>query len=128
GGVKVHALLRRSRLHEAEQVALIVRERLASDPDARIGILVQGRSHLVHSVAELAGQGIAFRATDIDPLGERPVVLDLLSLTRALAHLADRTAWLAVLRAPWCGLTLEALYTLFGDDREATIVELLRDP
>ena len=128
GGVKVHALLRRSRLYEAEQVALIVRERLASDPDARVGILVQGRSHLVQIVAELAGQGIAFRATDIDPLGERPVVLDLLSLTRALAHLADRPAWLAVLRAPWCGLTLEALYKLFGDDREATIVELLRDP
>ena len=35
GGVKVHALLRRSRLYEAEQVAAIVRERLASDPDAR---------------------------------------------------------------------------------------------
>ena len=128
GGVKVHALLRRSRLYEAEQVAAIVQERLAADPGARIGILVQGRSHLLHVVAALAGQGIAFRATDIDPLGERPVVLDLLSLTRALAHLADRPAWLAVLRAPWCGLTLEALYTLAGDDREATILELIRDP
>ena len=128
GGVTVHALLRRSRLYEAEQVAGIVRERLAEDPSARIGILVQGRSHLVHVVAELARQGIAFRATDIDPLGERPVVLDLLALTRALAHLADRPAWLAVLRAPWCGLTLGALYALAGDDREATIAELLRDP
>ncbi len=128
GGVTVHALLRRSRLYEAEQIAAIVRERLAADPGARIGILVQGRSHLLHVVAEFARQGIAFRATDIDPLGERPVVLDLLSLTRALAHLADRPAWLAVLRAPWCGLTLGALYALVGDDREATIAELLRDP
>ncbi len=128
GGVLVHALLRRSRLYEATQIAAIVAERLAADAQARIGILVQGRSHLLHVVAELARQGIAFRATDIDPLDERPVVLDLLALTRALAHLADRPAWLAVLRAPWCGLTLESLHALVGDDREATLAELLRDP
>jgi ATP-dependent helicase/nuclease subunit A len=128
GGVQVHALLRRSRLYEAEQVAAIVRERLATEPAARIGILVQGRNHLVGVVAALARQGIAFRATDIDPLGKRPVVLDLLALTRALAHHADRPAWLAVLRAPWCGLTLAALYALLGDDRDATVPELLRDP
>ena len=56
--------------------------------DARIAILVQGRSHLIEIVGELARRGIAFQATDIDPLGARPGVLDLLALTRALAHLA----------------------------------------
>jgi len=128
GGVRLHALLRRSRLHEAEEVAAVVRDRLHADRAASIGILVQGRSHLVHIVAELARQGIEFRATDIDPLGERPVVLDLLALTRALAHHADRTAWLAILRAPWCGLTLAELHALVGDDRDAPISERLRDP
>jgi len=128
GGVQVHALLRRSRQYEAVQVASIVRERLDAAPEARIGILVQGRSHLLHVVTELALAGIAFRATDIDPLGERPAVLDVLALTRALAHLADRAAWLAVLRAPWCGLTLDVLHTLVGDERDATVVELIEDP
>jgi ATP-dependent exoDNAse (exonuclease V) beta subunit len=128
GGVRVHALLRRSRSYEAQQVAAIVRERLAADAKARVGILVQGRSHLVQIVAELARARIAFRATDIDPLDRRPAVLDLLSLARALSHLADRPAWLAVLRAPWCGLSLAALHALCGDDREATVVEVLRDP
>ena len=128
GGVRVHTLLRRSRAMEAQQVAAIVRDRHAADPKASIGILVQGRSHLVQIVAELARAGIAFRATDVDPLGERPVVLDLLALTRALSHLADRPAWLAVLRAPWIGLSLESLHALVGDDRDATVVELLRDP
>ena len=128
GGVRVHALFGRSRLYEAEQVAAIVRARLATEPEARIGILVQGRSHVVDVVAELARQGIAFRATDIDPLGGRPAVLDLLALTRALAHLADRPAWLAALRAPWCGLTLGVLHALVGDDRESTVFELLGDP
>jgi ATP-dependent exoDNAse (exonuclease V) beta subunit len=128
GGVRVHALLRRSRLYEAQQVATIAEARLRECSKARVGILVQGRSHLVDVVAELARRGIAFRATDIDPLGARPVVLDLLALTRAIAHPADRPAWLAVLRAPWCGLRLEALHALVADDREATVMELLRDP
>ena len=128
GGVRVHPLLRRSRLQEAEQIADIVAGRLREDPDADVGILVQGRSHLIHVVAALTQRGVAFRATDIDPLGSRPAVLDLLALTRALAHPADRPAWLAVLRAPWCGLALDALHRLAGDEREATLAELLCDP
>jgi ATP-dependent exoDNAse (exonuclease V) beta subunit len=91
-------------------------------------VLVQSRSHLVDIVAELARQGIAFNATDIDPLGKRPAVLDLLALTRALAHLADRAAWLSVLRAPWCGLTLADLHVLVGDDRYVAVIERLREP
>ena len=60
-------------------------------------------------------------------VGERPVVLDLLSLARALSHLGDRAAWLAVLRAPWCGLTLADLHALVADAPERSIVDLLRD-
>ena len=128
GGVQIHPLLRRSRQHEAEQVADVIERRLGEDSQARIAVLVQGRKHLLHIVATLASRGIAFQATDIDPLGERPIVLDLLALTRALAHLGDRIAWLGVLRAPWCGLSLAELYLLAGDDLEATVPERLKEP
>ncbi|MGB5103077.1 MAG: UvrD-helicase domain-containing protein [Steroidobacteraceae bacterium] len=128
GSVTVHALFRRSRVYEAEQVAETVRRRLAEDATGRIGIIVQARNHLVNIVAELARRGIAFQATDIDPLAARPIVLDLLALTRAIAHAADRPAWLAVLRAPWCGLTLADLHALCADDRDATVAKLLGDP
>ncbi len=48
------------------------------------------------------------------PLRERMVVRDLVQLTRALYDLADRAAWLAVLRAPWCGARLATLTALSG--------------
>jgi ATP-dependent exoDNAse (exonuclease V) beta subunit len=128
GGVRVHALFRRSRVLEASLVVDVVERRLAEDAEADVAILVQGRSHLLHIVGELARRGVQFQATDIDPLGERPIVLDLLALTRAIAHPADRPAWLTVLRAPWCGLTLAELHALCGDDRYATLPQLLREP
>jgi ATP-dependent helicase/nuclease subunit A len=127
GGVQVHALLRSSRHHEARTVADIIERRHVEQADARIAILVQGRGHLLDIVAELARRGIRYQATDIDPLGARPAVLDLLALTRALAHPGDRAAWLGMLRAPWCGLTLADCHSLLGDDRRAAVLRLLRD-
>lgn len=69
-----------------------------------VAILVRYRTHLPAILAALQRQGLRWQATDIDRLGERMAVIDLLSLTRALLCPADRVAWLAVLRAPWCGL------------------------
>ena len=73
----------------------------------------------------LRSQHVPFRAIEIDALGERPVVHDLLSLTRALLHLADRTAWLALLRAPWCGLTLADLHAIAAPRHDITIWDAL---
>ncbi len=75
---------------------------------------MRGRNHLREIVPQLKQAGVAFRAIEIDRLDDRPVVQDLLALTRALAHRGDRLAWLALLRAPWCGLTLADLHALAG--------------
>jgi ATP-dependent exoDNAse (exonuclease V) beta subunit len=126
GGVHLHAFLRSSRTFEAQTVGDIVARRLEASGDGRVAILVQGRNHLLDIVLDLTRRGIRFQATDIDPLAQRPVVLDLLALTRALAHLGDRAAWLGVLRAPWCGLRLSDCLALLGDDRDATTLGLLQ--
>ena len=127
GGVRVHALHLPGRLREACEVADLAAARLEETSAGQVAILVQSRSHLVQIVAELIRRNVAFRATDIDPLGERPVVLDLLSLARALSHLGDRAAWLSVLRAPWCGLTLAELHELVADTPDRTVADLLRE-
>jgi ATP-dependent exoDNAse (exonuclease V) beta subunit len=64
---------------------------------------------------------------EIEPLAGRQAVQDLISLTRALHHRADRVHWLAILRAPWCGLRLADLHALASDDHQATIWSLLKD-
>ena len=91
----------------------------------KTAILVRNRSHLDHVVPALKAAGLRFRAVEIEQLGEKQVVQDLYALTRALTHLADRVAWLAILRAPWCGLTLDELSALF-EGRGETVWERMQ--
>ena len=125
----------------------------------KIAVLVRSRSHLDEIVAAFKGTAnlnghhserteespdsvltgqqphsqtpIPYRAVDIEPLETRPEVQDLFALTRALLHPADRTAWLAVLHAPWCGLSLAELHIITGADDPAlaqrTILQLIAD-
>jgi ATP-dependent exoDNAse (exonuclease V) beta subunit len=121
--VAIHPLFPGGEAGEAQAVADIVAGITAAAPEERgsIAILVRGRNHLRDIVPQLRRAGIAFRAIEIDRLDGRPVVQDLLTLTRALAHRGDRLAWLAVLRAPWCGLTLADLHALAGVRADASI-------
>ncbi len=99
-------------LREAEAVVRIIEDARAERPGGSIALLIRNRTHLREIVPALKAAGIVYRAVDIDPLNDRPVVQDLMSLTRALMHASDRIAWLAILRAPWCGLTLNDLAAL----------------
>jgi ATP-dependent exoDNAse (exonuclease V) beta subunit len=95
-------------------------------PLATIAILVRARMHLVAIAPLLRKQGIPFQAVEIEKLDESPAVQDLMSLTRALCHPGDRTAWLAMLRAPFCGLKLADLLVL-ARDRDRTLWEVITD-
>jgi len=105
---------------EAQAVVARVQAALAQDPHGSIAILTRARTHLGAILEALYRADIPWQATDIDPLASRMPVMDLLSLTRALLNPADRIAWLAVLRAPWCGLTLPDLHRV-ANPRNAEI-------
>lgn len=77
-----------------------------------IAILVRGRGHLRAIIPALREANLHWQAINITPLASRMPVIDLLSLTRALLSPADKIAWLALLRAPFCGLTLADLLVI----------------
>jgi ATP-dependent helicase/nuclease subunit A len=114
-GVRMHALLGRDRAGEAQQVATLAASAVADERNGTTAILVRSRSHLARIVPELKQAGLRFRAIEIEDLAHRPAVMDAFALTRALVHPADRAAWLSVLRAPWCGLSMADLEALTAD-------------
>jgi ATP-dependent exoDNAse (exonuclease V) beta subunit len=91
---------------EANAVAQTVAECRERHPEWRIAILVRARTHAREIAHALRARGTVFRAVEIEPLQDRPAVRDAVMLACALLHLGDRIAWLAILRAPWCGLEL----------------------
>lgn len=125
-GVEIHAITGDDPRLEAARVLAIVRSERERAPEDRVVVLVQARPHLAHILPALKVAGLRYRAIEIEQLGHRSVIQDLLALTRALLHPADRIAWLAILRAPWCGLTLADLHVL-GDDRDVPICAAIDD-
>ena len=104
---------------EARQVVADIKlflERNAGE-HRQAAVIVRSRNHANEILPLLDEEQIRYYAADIFPLKGRPVVKDLLSLARALLNLADRTSWFAILRAPWCGLTLDDLLVVAADDR-----------
>ncbi len=121
------ALRQRALRQEAMEIALAIRDERRLRPQSRIAVLTRARTHVTEITRTLRRYGIAYRAVDIDALGERREVLDILAITRALLNPADRTAWLAMLHAPWCGAGLADLHRLTEGDRRETKRQILRE-
>jgi ATP-dependent helicase/nuclease subunit A len=114
---------------EAEQIIRIIQQTRADKPDATIAVLVRARKHLHALVTEMRRNHaeLSFQAVEIEELANRQIVQDLLTLTHALHQRADRVHWLALLHAPWCGLTLADMHALIGQDGQRSVLSLLDD-
>ena len=116
------------RAAEADALAARIAAVRAADAQGSVAVLVAAHAHAVPIIAALESRGLPVLGVDLVPLRERPVVRDLVALTHALFDLGDRAAWLAVLRAPWCGARLASLSALSAPNDPQLIIEALADP
>ena len=135
-GVEVHPVIKQpdestelAQQREAEAIVRVIQAEKLANPNVKIAVLVRSKKHLSQLVSKLRRdhQDIPFQAVEIEALEGRQVVQDLLALTHALHHRADRVHWLAILRAPWCGLNLHDMHALAGHDHYRTIWTLMHD-
>lgn len=87
----------------------------SDDENYSMAIIVRARSHLNEIIPKLQERHIAFRAVKLDRLIDRPVVQDLIALTKVILNAQDRTALIALLHSPMIGLTLADLAILLPD-------------
>jgi ATP-dependent exoDNAse (exonuclease V) beta subunit len=123
---KIHAFYTEDPKPEAERVVDLVREAL-DNTEGKVAILVRARTHLPAIVEALRRARIPYRGVDLDPLNTRQAVLDVDALAQAIEHVGNRGAWLSVLRAPWCGLSLTDLWEICHDDKYSPVLDLLRE-
>ena len=125
--VKLHALIDADETLEAQEVIHIIKKHRKDYPNDTIAILVKARSHLFEILPMLRANNLPYQAVEIDKLVSRPIIQDLLALTKALLHPADRTAWFSILRAPWCGLTLKDLQIISQSKSDSTILKNIQN-
>lgn len=127
GSVTIHPLIDKDKTDEATLVAGLAAEAIRSDSEHRVAILVRARGQAADLFVALREQGLAYQSIDMDLVGDRPVVQDLLSLCLALRYPHDRLHWLSLLRAPFVGLTLNDLHALMLDAGRHSVMDLLTD-
>ncbi len=127
-GAIIHSFTDPKSNEEAQSIVNLIQNIRTEDPESTIAVLVRARTHLSGLIPLLQKSEIPFSAEEIDTLDKRPAVLDLLSLTRAIHSIWDRLAWLSILRAPWCGLSINDLFLLCSEEPQTPIWDILKSP
>jgi ATP-dependent exoDNAse (exonuclease V) beta subunit len=111
--VSIHAFGQGEHDAEAARVIELVQQGVNDQDNHGTAILVRGRRHLAAILPALRAAGISFRAVELESLEAQPEIHDLFALTRAIVNPADATALYSVCRAPWCGMSLQELHSLY---------------
>jgi len=134
GSVDIHPFVDADVSDEASHVAALTEQALQAADDGEknkaqtsVAILLRSRSQAGAIFRALQQRGVAYQSVDLELLGDRQVVRDLVSLALALRYPHDRLHWLAVLRAPWCGLNLADLHVLMDDSVHETVFDLMHE-
>ncbi|MFK7997538.1 MAG: UvrD-helicase domain-containing protein [Granulosicoccus sp.] len=128
GCVQVHPLIDADKCDEAACVAGLCADAIEGDPDHQVAILVRSRAQAAEIFSALREHKLAYESIDMDLVGDKPVVRDLITLTLALRYPHDRLHWLSLLRAPFIALSLHDLHHLMSEaGSKAAVIERLQD-
>lgn len=117
----VHALQFKNKKQEAEHLIQIINHELNSKPDQTLAILVRSRSHLVEIINILRKHQIPYQGTDIDLLANLVHLRDVWLLTQSLLSPGNRLSWLAMLRSPYCGLSLNDILSIAQFNKKKSV-------
>ncbi|MBL4580663.1 MAG: UvrD-helicase domain-containing protein [Gammaproteobacteria bacterium] len=110
-------------IEEAAYIADEISRLRKQHSQRKIAILIRSRGHLKFILPALREAEIPWLANEIDRLDTLPLITDLISLTSAVCNQADRLSWLAILRAPWCGISLEDLHVVANFENNISVFE-----
>ncbi len=121
--ISIHTV---DKTNESSTVCQIIKSTLErADNKHNIAVLVRSRTHLDTIVTGLNEQGIDYQGVKLQKLSGLSFIQDLFALTKALCHPGDHLSWLAILRAPWCGLDLSNLTLIASSAENKTIWQVL---
>ena len=112
------------RYAEALQIQLRIHDIRQQYPNDSIAVLARKRSPLSALAECLRVSQTDFEAVDLGTLDEQSIAQDLINLCCIFIQPMDTLAWLAVLRAPWCGLSLKDLTQIRNQNK--SVLEVLR--
>ncbi len=127
GLVELALLVDASAKIEAQRVASIAHSAVEQNPDQSVAILLRSRTQAASIFEALQEFGVAYQSIDMELLGERAVVKDIIALCLALRFPHDRLHWLSLLRAPFVGLTLADLHVLMSESDQRSVFSLMEE-
>ena len=135
GGIELIALTcdtkSKSAQYEAEALYVLnlIKDTRNSNPDASIAVLTRSKAHLNELITLINKKdtSIPIDAIEMSKILSNQTFQDILCLTKALFDFSDRTNWIAALKSPWCGLSINDLVLLFEKDHKSLVWELINN-
>ena len=97
--------------NEGLEIVKILKE-LENNHELSIAILVRSRSCLEKILPELNKHDINYNAIEIDKISCNSLILDLISLTKALLDFTDKLAWLSFLNSNLCKIDINDIFII----------------
>lgn len=114
---------------EALYVLNLIKDTRKSNPNASIAVLTRSKAHLSELITLINKKdtSIPIDAIEMSKILSNQTFQDILCLTKALFDFSDRTNWIAALKSPWCGLSINDLVLLFEKDHKSLVWELINN-